>query len=141
MSAIFAPPTPCTGLCAHKHNLMLWTLQGWIAMFFIAAGYAKLTEPLDMLVILLGWPAHASLALVQGLGVAEVVLAVMLLAPLISWRLGRPLLLVAAAALAVLEMVMLLVHLLGQDWSHVAVNLNLLALTAFVFWSRARERR
>ena len=25
-------------------NLTLWTFQGWIAMFFIAAGYAKLAR-------------------------------------------------------------------------------------------------
>ena len=32
-------------------NLTLWTLQGWIAMFFIAAGYAKLSEPMENLAI------------------------------------------------------------------------------------------
>ena len=125
---------------AAYRNIALWTLQGWIAMFFIAAGYAKLTEPLDSLVTLLLWPAHTTLTVVRGLGVAEIVLALMLLAPLVSWRLGRPFLLVAAAVLALLEAAMLALHLSGLQWSHAAVNLNLLALTAYVFWSRARER-
>jgi len=24
---------------------VLWTFQGWLAMFYVAAGFAKLTEP------------------------------------------------------------------------------------------------
>ena len=37
-------------LAASYRNLTLWTLQGWLAMFFIAAGYAKLSEPMTNLV-------------------------------------------------------------------------------------------
>ena len=36
-------------LCDTYRNLGLWTFQGWIAMFFIAAGYAKLTVSMDTL--------------------------------------------------------------------------------------------
>jgi hypothetical protein len=140
MSATFVSP-PCIGLCAHRRNLALWTLQGWIAMFYIAAGYAKLTEPQELLILLLEWPAHVPPALVQGLGIAETVLATMLLAPLVSWRLGRPLLLVAAFGLGVLESVMTLVHLSDLHWGHATINLILLAMTLTVFRSRAREAR
>lgn len=35
-------------------NIALWTLQGWLAMFFIAAGYAKLTESMTNLITLMG---------------------------------------------------------------------------------------
>ena len=66
-------------------NITLWTFQGWIAMFFIAAGYAKLSEPMENLIVLMQWPAAASEAFVRGLGVAEIVLAAMVLAPLVSW--------------------------------------------------------
>ena len=31
-------------LNASYRNLTLWTLQGWLAMFFVAAGYAKLSD-------------------------------------------------------------------------------------------------
>ena len=34
-------------------NIALWTFQGWIAMFFIAAGYAKLSEPMENLIVLM----------------------------------------------------------------------------------------
>ncbi|MDX2334134.1 DoxX family protein [Brevundimonas vesicularis] len=65
-------------------NIALWTLQGWIAMFFIAAGYAKLTEPMTNLINLMGWPAVAPENMVRGLGVVEIVLAMGVLSPLIS---------------------------------------------------------
>jgi len=123
-------------LSANYRNLALWTLQGWLAMFFIAAGYAKISEPMINLVTLLNWPAMADEAFVRGLGWFEVMLAVGVLTPLLSWRVGRPVLLVASAGLLALEAVMLGVHLLGADWSLAAVNAALLALTAPVLWFR-----
>lgn len=128
-------------LNASYRNLTLWTLQGWIAMFFIAAGYAKLAEPIDTLTQLMRWPALVSNELVRGLGVAEVVLAVLMLAPLASWKHGRPLLVVAAAGLLGLETVMLGVHALGMDVGPAITNAILIAMTAPVLWFRAREAR
>ncbi|WP_374515138.1 DoxX family protein [Brevundimonas sp.] len=128
-------------LNASYRNLTLWTLQGWIAMFFIAAGYAKLSEPMANLVELMKWPAFASENLVRGLGVAEILLAVLVLAPLASWKVGRPLLLTAASGLLALETVMLAIHALGLEYGLAATNLALIAITAPVLWLRARETR
>ncbi|SFS53075.1 DoxX family protein [Brevundimonas viscosa] len=128
-------------LNASYRNLTLWTLQGWIAMFFIAAGYAKLSEPMANLVELMKWPALASENLVRGLGVAEILLAALVLAPLVSWRVGRPLLVTAAAGLLALETVMLAIHALGLEFGLAATNLALIAITAPVLWMRAREVR
>lgn len=123
-------------LCATYRNLGLWTLQGWLAMFFVAAGYAKLTEPMGNLIALMNWPAMASDGFVRGLGGLEVVLALGLLAPLASWRIGRPVLLASAAGLGAMEIVMSGVHAIGAEWSLVAVNLILLAMTAAVLVGR-----
>ena len=128
-------------LNASYRNLTLWTLQGWIAMFFIAAGYAKLSEPMANLVELMKWPALTSENMVRGLGVAEIVLAVLVLAPLVSWKHGRPLLVTAAAGLLALETIMFGVHLLGMEPGLAATNLILMAMTATVLWKRAREVR
>ena len=119
-------------------NITLWTFQGWIAMFFIAAGYAKLSEPMENLIVLMQWLAMASEAFVRGLGLAEIVLAVMVLAPLVSWRFGRPLLLTAAAGLLVLEAIALGVHAFGLDLGLSLTNVFLLAVTAPVLWLRRR---
>ncbi len=117
-------------------NITLWTLQGWIAMFFIAAGYAKLTEPMTNLITLMGWPAVTPENMVRGLGLVELVLALGVLTPLISWRVGRPLLLTSAAGLIVMESTMLVIHALSQDIGLAVVNLVLLALTVPVFLGR-----
>ena len=128
-------------LNASYRNLTLWTLQGWIAMFFIAAGYAKLSEPMTNLVELMRWPALAPESMVRGLGVAEIVLAVLVLAPLASWKHGRPLLVMAATGLLALETVMLVLHAAGLDLGLAVTNLILIAMTATVLWQRAREIR
>lgn len=119
-------------------NIALWTLQGWIAMFFIAAGYAKLTEPMTNLITLMGWPAVAPENMVRGLGVVEVVLALGVLSPLLSWRLFRPILLTSAVGLVVLETVMFGVHALSQDIGLAVVNAILLAITVPVLLGRRK---
>jgi len=128
-------------LNASYRNLTLWTLQGWIAMFFIAAGYAKLSEPMDNLVDLMRWPALVSETMVRGLGIAEILLALLVLAPMVSWKHGRPLLVMAASGLMVLEVVMLAIHATGMDVGPALTNLILIAMTATVLWKRAREVR
>ena len=122
-------------------NLTLWTFQGWIAMFFIAAGYAKLSEPMGNLIDLMRWPALVAPNMVRGLGVAEIILAVLVLAPLVSWKHGRPLLVMAASGLLALEVVMLGIHATGLDVGPAMTNLILIAMTVTVLWKRAREVR
>ena len=133
--------TPRRRAMADYLNLTLWTLQGWLAMFFAGAGYAKLTEPMANLVELMRWPARVSENLVRGLGLAELVLAALMLVPLLSWRVGRPLLVTAAAGLLVLEVVMLTIHAASLDVGPAVTNLILITLTVPVLWFRAREVR
>ena len=128
-------------LAASYRNLTLWTLQGWLAMFFIAAGYAKLSEPMANLVDLMRWPALVSENMVRGLGLAEIGLAVLLLAPLVSWKHGRLLLVTAASGLLALETIMLALHAVGFEAGLAVTNLVLIAMTAPVLWYRAREVR
>ena len=128
-------------LNASYRNLTLWTLQGWLAMFFIAAGYAKLSEPMGNLINLMRWPALVPENMVRGLGLAEIVLSVLILAPLVSWKHGRPLLVMAAAGLLTLEVVMLALHTTGLHVGPALTNAVLIAMTAPVLWHRAREVR
>ena len=126
-------------LCETYRNLGLWTFQGWIAMFFIAAGYAKLTVSMETLTALMTWPALVDPDLVAGVGIAEILLALGMLAPLASWRVGGPILMVAAAGLLAIQTVMLGVHIMGQDLGLSAVNLILLGLTTTVLVGRRHQ--
>ncbi|AQR63057.1 hypothetical protein BZG35_16370 [Brevundimonas sp. LM2] len=109
-------------------NPLLWTLQGWLAMFYVAAGYAKLTEPRELLIALLSWPTYAPPVLVTVVGWAELLLAVLLLSPLLSWRFGRPAMFGSALAITVSAAVMALIHGASLQPGHVVTNLILMAL-------------
>lgn len=142
MSSTFSPaprapisPARARAVAGYR-NLALWTLQGWTAMFFFAAGYAKLTEPMDNLVALMVWPAGAAETLVRGVGIVEVILAVGMLAPLISWKVGRWPLLISAAGLVALEAIMLTVHMVGMNIGLALTNAVLLAITIPVLLGR-----
>lgn len=138
MATCYKPSlTPAqTRLCLTYRNLGLWTFQGWLAMFYLAAGYAKLTEPMENLITLMAWPARVGEELVRGVGMVEIILALGVLAPILSWRLGRPVLLTATLGLIVLQSFMLSLHLIDQSYGLVAVNAILLALTVTVFVGR-----
>lgn len=148
MATTFAPtPASRPALSAAQvrnraafRNLTLWTLQGWVAMFFLAAGYAKLSEPLSTLTALMGWPGLVSESLVRGIGIVEMVLAIGMIAPLASWKLGRWPLLVASAGLIVMEATMLAVHALGLDLGLAVTNALLLAITIPVLLGRRVSR-
>ena len=58
-----------------------------------------------------------------------------MLAPLVSWKHGRPLLVMAASGLMVLEVVMLAIHATGMDAGPAVTNLARIAMTATVLWN------
>jgi len=148
MSITFAPPTASrTTQSAAQirnravfRNLALWTLQGWVAMFFVAAGYAKISEPLPTLTALMEWPGLVSESLVRGIGIVEIVLALGMIAPLASWKLGRWPLLIASVGLIALEATMLAVHTIGMDLGLALTNVALLAITIPVLLGRRAPR-
>lgn len=122
-------------------NPMLWTLQGWLAMFFIAAAYTKLTQPEHLLAILLPWTAWAPVALVKTIGWAEFVLGLGVLAPLISWRLGRPIMMISAAGLTASALVMMVLHAAAFEPGLAITNLALVAIGAGVLTGRTLDVR
>ena len=63
---------------------ILWILHGWMAMFFLAAAYAKLSEPIALLSILMEWPAATTPQVVRAVGWIELGLALLQLAPCLS---------------------------------------------------------
>jgi hypothetical protein len=63
------------------------------------------------------------------------------LAPLVSWKQGRPLLVVAAGGLLALQTVMLVFHATAGDVGPAVTNGLLMAMTATVLWKRGREVR
>ena len=138
LNATTRPVGPRERLRATRRNLLLWTLQGWLAMFFVASGYAKLTEPVENLALLFSWAGAMSAGFVRGVGLVEVVSGLALLAPLLSWRLGRAPLLGAAALLAAMALIMVVVHGVRFEVGAALTNLALFAFAATVVRGRSR---
>lgn len=117
-------------------NLTLWTFQGWIAMLLIAAGYAKIAEPMTSLEILLGWASTDQQSLVRALGWFEMALGLTSLSPLIFGNLARTPLLVGAACIIALATTMIVVHSLRLEPGAALMNLALLGMSVAVFAGR-----
>jgi len=120
------------------NNALAWTFQGWLAMFFAGAAYAKLTAPADHLAILLGWSEQVPLGLVRGLGALEATLALSMLLPLLARKSGHIGVVAAASFLIGLESVFLVVHLTRFEPALAFVNAILLGLTIPVWFIRKR---
>ena len=88
----------------------------------------------------MNWPAMVSESLVRGIGIVEIVLALGMIAPLVSWKLGRWPLLVSAVGLIMLEAAMLAVHAIGLDLGPALTNVLLLAITIPVYLGRRVSR-
>lgn len=117
-------------------HVFLWVLQGWLAMFYVGAAAAKLSQPLETLSYLLEWPARVEAPLVQAVGWGELALAIAVLAPLVSWRIFRPVLLIGAVGLLAEALVMGAYHAFEAHWSLAIVNLMLAAMAATVLLGR-----
>lgn len=68
---------------------ILWIAHGWLAMFFLAAGYAKVAHLPGGLGDVMIWPTRVSASVVVGVGIVELCISVALLAPTWSARGGR----------------------------------------------------
>lgn len=133
-------PMPASArLIRFYRHLFLWVLQGWLAMFFIGAAAAKLSQPLDTLSYLLVWPERVGPGLVQVVGWGELALAVAVLAPLASWRIFRPALLIGAAGLLAQALLMGAWHAVEGHWSLAAVNVVLVAMAVTILIGRRAQ--
>lgn len=141
-SASFVPQTAAQArLRAFRTHLALWTLQAWLAMFFVGAAYAKLTEPIDLLIVLLGWPASVDPVLTRAVGVLELVLAGAMVLPLVSWRIGGPITTASAIVLVGLAGCMAILHMLRLEFGFAALNVALVLAALGVAFGRLREFR
>lgn len=131
-------------LARFQRHLTLWVLQSWISMFYIAAGYAKLTEPQELLSVLMTWPGQFDIGWVRLAGWTELSLAILLLTPLLSWTWFRVPMLAASTALLAISSVMTIYHGLALDVGLSLVNGALLATCLSVIlgrWPRTETER
>lgn len=121
-----------------RSHLAMWTLQAWLAMVFLGAAYAKLTQPPHLLEIQLGWPKAVDMVFVWAVGAVELGLGLGLLAPALSWRLFGPVMTVAALSAAGAGFGMAIVHIVRHEVGFAALNVAIAAAAITVVVVRRR---
>ena len=136
-----APRTAPERLRALYLHLGLWTLQSWLAMFFAGAAYGKLTQSHELLTLLLHWPDAVGLEVVRVMGAVELVLALGVLTPLISWRGGGRVMGLSAVGMLGLAAFAFALHLSRLELGFAWLNLVLAAFAMVVLVGRLRDSR
>jgi uncharacterized membrane protein YphA (DoxX/SURF4 family) len=116
-------------------TIVLWIVQGLLALAFLMAGVLKTTQPIDALSKRMGWVSVAPQWFVRFVGAAEVLGAIGLILPLATGIL--PWLTVAAAiGLAIVMVSAFVFHLTRREAAQVPTNLILLALALVIVVGR-----
>ncbi len=117
-------------------NIVLWIVQILLALAFLMAGIMKTTQPLDKLAVRMQWvKSMRPPQLVRVIGALEVLGAIGLILPAVTGIL--PWLTPVAAIGLVLTMIgAMILHTRLGEGSHIATNVILLLLAAFIVVGR-----
>ena len=116
----------------------LWVVQGLLGAMFLAVGAMKATQPIAVLVDMLGWPAAVPPALVRGIGVAEFLGGLGLILPAAT-RVKPMLTPLAAVGLATVLLFATMFHISRGELGALPLPLVLGAVAAFIAWGRAAK--
>lgn len=108
---------------------ILWTLRGWLGLFFLGAGYAKVSQPEDVLARMMEWPAHVDLAIIRPMGGVELAAALLLALPVVVDRpRARDIALWSTAFLTVEAVAFALYHAFAGQAGLTLINLGLILI-------------
>ena len=112
-------------------TIVLWIVQGLLALAFLLAGVMKTFMPLERLKKNMAWVGNVPAGLVRFIGIVEILGALGLVLPKLTNIL--PQLTIAAAIGLILVMVSAVVfHATHKEYSHIGTNIVLLLLAAFI---------
>lgn len=123
-------------------NVALWAIQAGLALLYLAAGGAKLTQSIDALSAAgMSFVTHVPEAFTRLIGILEILGAAGLILPaamrILPWL--TPL---AAVGLSLVQVGAIITHaLLGETAMTLPVDLALLGLSLFVVWGRLGKAR
>lgn len=124
-------------------NIVLWIVQGLVAVAFLGAGAMKLTQPIASLSKNMSWAAEIPQGLVRFIGLAEVLGAIGIVLPRIIGSfvssfsgIGTALTIAAAIGLALVMVLAVGFHLSRNESARIAPNIVLLLLAVLVLVGR-----
>jgi uncharacterized membrane protein YphA (DoxX/SURF4 family) len=116
--------------------IAVWIVSGLLALAYLASAAMKIFTPHDKLKVSMPWVEDFRPAQVKAIGIVEGVGAVGLILPALL-NIAPVLTPIAAAGLAVIQIVAIVVHVRrGDDPKRLSVNVILLALAIFVAVAR-----
>jgi uncharacterized membrane protein YphA (DoxX/SURF4 family) len=116
-------------------NIVLWVIQGLLALVFLMSGFMKTFRPLESLKKSMSWTNNAPPIAVRLLGVAEILGAIGLILPGVTNIL--PWLTVAAAVGFMIVMIgACILHALHKEYNVIGVTIILLFLAALIVIGR-----
>lgn len=116
-------------------NIILWVVQGLLALAFLLAGAMKSSQPLDKLGKQMSWVNGTPATIVRLIGIAELLGAIGLIVPELTGILPW-LTLAAAAGLAVIMVGAVFTHIAHKEYSGIAPGFILLLLLVLVLVGR-----
>jgi len=117
----------------------LWAAQIVLALFYLYAGYNKLTQPIEALGAMgMGFALIVPELLTRFIGLVEVLGAIGLVLPAAT-RIMPRLTPLAALGLSTIQVLAMLLHASRGEFAVLPLNVVLLALSLFVLWGRERK--
>jgi uncharacterized membrane protein YphA (DoxX/SURF4 family) len=126
--------TMTEGKSINKMNIALWGGQILLACFYAFTGFMKVSQPIDALQAMMGWPASYPV-LTRFVGAAELAGAIGLILPLAT-KIQPRLTSLAAAGLALIQILAILFHLSRSEFGIIPINIVLLALAVWIYRGR-----
>lgn len=126
----------------NRLNLVLWAVQVFLALLYLAAGGAKVLLPIDALAAAgMSSIIHIPEVFVRIIGILEVLGAIGLILPA-AMRILPGLTTLAALGFVLLQIGAIVTHaLLGETATTLPLNLVLLSAALFIAWGRSRRVR
>lgn len=114
---------------------VLWFVQALLALAFLAAGFMKLTTPIDQLAQSMVWVSAVPVWLVKFIGLAEMAGALGMILPALT-RVQPQLTPLAGVGLGLVMLFAIIFHISRGEIGFIVPNIVLLALAAFVAYGR-----
>ncbi|MEC3979327.1 DoxX family protein [Amycolatopsis sp. H20-H5] len=116
-------------------NVVLWIVQGALALLFLMAGVTKVSKPKEKLAGQMKWVVDSSPGFVKFVGAVEVLGALGLVLPALT-KIATVLTPLAAVGLAIVSIGAVVIHVRAKEPRETGFTVVLTLLAVFVAWGR-----
>lgn len=119
-------------------NIGLWVAQILLAAMYLMAGANKLFKPIAELTTMLPWVSGTAEGLVRFIGLSELLGGLGLILPAVL-RIKPTLTPIAAAGLALIQLLAIIFHMSKGEYAFLGLNIVLLLIAVLIAWGRFKK--